>query len=154
MEKDDDLERLAKKAVSEKQNKKADTELRKYISDTYEVKNHRQITFILEYIKTGVQYKAYQKAYGEYISNASASVMACNLLKEMKFQVVDFLDNSGHSIGVLMETLETLRMSDPKEYIKYMLKLRGLDIQKTEVSGSLELPGIVINTFKTEEEDD
>jgi len=136
----DPLEEKATEAVSNRQNKKADKELALYLEDKYNISSKKHIAFFVEYIKTGVAYKAYQNVYGEHINMNSAAVMANRVLKKAKFSISDFLDNTGHGIESMMEVLETLKESDPKEYLKYTVKLRGLDTQKVEHSGKIELP--------------
>ena len=142
----DALEQAAIKAVANKQNHKAEKELKDFIQETYKIDDKREIAFILQFIKTGKSYKSYQAVYGEHITMGSAAVLANRILNKAKFKIADFLDNSGHSIGEMMEVLETLKNDDPKEYIKYMLKLRGLDKQNIELSGEVSVPIINIVT--------
>jgi hypothetical protein len=130
----DVLEQKAIQAVSDRQNKKQDLELKKWIDENYKIEDKKEIAFILEYIKCRVAYKAYQKVYGEHINKNSAGVSAHRILKKAGYNISDFLENSGHSVTSMMEVLDELRDSDPKEYMKYATKLHGLDTQKVEMS--------------------
>jgi hypothetical protein len=144
----DELLDKATEVVAERQNKKQDLELRKFIEEKYTFENKKEVAFVLEYIKQGVAYKAYQKVFGEHINNNSAAVSAHRILKKGDFKISDFLDFSGNSITTMMEVLERLKDDDPKEYLKYTVKLHGLDQQKIEHSGSIQLPIINIITEK------
>ncbi len=140
----DELQEAAIRVVSSKQNRRTDKELSLYIQETYDIKDKREIAFFLEFIKSGKAYKSYQSVYGEHISKGSAAVSANRLLKKAKFKISDFLDHSGHSIAETMEVLDKLKETEPKEYMKYIVKMRGLDQHKVEHSGSIQMPIINI----------
>lgn len=132
----DNLLEKATKAVSDKQNKIAEKDIADYLNSIYNFENKRELAFIIEYIKSGIAYKAYQKIYGEHITNGGAAVLANRILNKVKFRITDYLNLTGNGIESMMEALQTLKTSDPKEYLKYMTKLHGLDVQKTELTGS------------------
>lgn len=136
-------------------------DLYEYIKDKYNIKEVKQIDFIIEWISSSCYaYTAYKKIYGpdykakkgKVMPTGSAKSSASRLLSSVNFGMQDYLDLRGHGLDVMMDVLTVLRKTEPKEYMKYILKLRGLDTQNVKMSGSVEIPGLVINTYKTEEE--
>ena len=123
-------------------------ELKTHIQETYNITNHKHLQFLLIYFLTGCfAYKAYQQVYPG-CKLESAKTAASNLITRYNIPAVTILDVAGHGVDTMMQTLTTLRKSNPDAYMKHILKMRGLDQKKVEVSGSIQLPIINIITEK------
>lgn len=131
----------------------AKQQLQQYLAENFpHVSDTKQIEFLLEYMITGQAARSYMKVYKNENYNSSA-VLANRILKKVKFNVSDMLDATGHTIERLFQAITTLETQDPKEYVKYMMKLRGLDIQKQEIEHSGQIAA-TIYTSSIEDLDD
>lgn len=133
-----------------------DIDLFQYLNKKYTITESRQMEFIIEWILSQKEaYKAYKKVYGPAYKQkykkempiGSAKSMASRLLSNVNFDLKDYMSFRGHGLDRMMDSLETLYKTDPKEYLKYTTKLHGLDIVKTEHSGKIEIPTININMY-------
>lgn len=111
-------------------------DLRKYIKEkgiTY--RKHQD--FLIEYINNnGNATKAYKSTINSSVSDASAAVMGCNILK--KLNIDDLLDYSGHGPDKMMRAMERLYKEDPKEYMKYQSKFRKLDESSIQINHTVD----------------
>lgn len=133
-----------------------DIDLFNYLNDKYAIPTSKQMEFVIEWITSGkkayVSYKKiYNKSYkvkhGKDMPISSARASSSRLLKTVNFELSDYLNLRGHGLDRMMDSLETLYKTDPKEYMKYSVKLHGLDIIKNEISGQIIIPPITINMY-------
>lgn len=123
-----------------------ETDLKKYIKEKFpDVRDKKQIAFFIKFIITGKAQASYMAVYPDAKKN-SASVLACNLLKNVNFTASDWLDFAGHTIESVTEALDSLKQSNPDAYLKHVIKLKQLDVQKIEHTGAITIPDITIIT--------
>lgn len=130
--------------------KREPTELQRYIAENYQIQNKNKLAFIIEFIKTGKMKDSYLKFHPN-VTDASARAMASKFLRDINFTVSDFLDVAGHDVESITEALDRLKATDPDKYLNHVEKLRKLDVQKVEHSGTITLPGLNITTTADDE---
>lgn len=125
--------------------KRQPTELEKYIAENFEIQNKNKLAFMMEFIKTGKMKASYKKFHPD-VTDASARAMASKFLRDINFKVSDFLDVAGHDVESITDTLDELRERDPDKYLNHVERLKKLDVQRVEHSGTISLPGLNITT--------
>ena len=121
------------------------SELERYIAENYQVRNKSKLAFLIEFIKTGKMKASYKKFHPD-VTDGSAAAMASKFLKDINFTVSNFLDVAGHDVESITAALDELKATDPDKYLNHVEKLKKLDVQKVEHSGTISLPGLNITT--------
>ena len=123
--------------------------IKRHILDKYpDIKDKKHIDFYVEFMMTGNAYKSYQKIYSPEMSMGVAATLAGRLLKKVELNFTEFLDIAGHTDDKIAEALDELFEKDVDKYLKHITKLKQLEIQKVEHSGSIELPTVNVITEK------
>ena len=138
----------AENAVTTHANRKALKYLKSEMKEEFSNITKKELDFYLEFIMTGKAYRSYQKAFGEEMNRATSAVLANRLLKKVKINFLDFLDYAGHGPDKIAEALDSLFEKDKDQYLKHITKLKQLDVQKIEHSGSIQMPTINIVSEK------
>jgi hypothetical protein len=111
--------------------------LRDHLEKEYEITNPAYVKFFYYYINNGfVAYDAYMRAF-EIENKRSAQVMGSKLLRNIDF--TKLLDLSGHGVDAINDALERLKIKKPDKYLHFQSKFRGMDTQKIEHSGQVNV---------------
>lgn len=121
-----------------------DTQLREAIKEAYPNMSDSQLIFFASYIENGMNGTAAYKALHPKVSRNVAAVQARRILSEIPFASI--LDIMGLGVESIRDALVDLQRDDPKSYLKYQMKLRGLDKTQVELSGEVAMPIINIVT--------
>jgi len=140
----DVLQNKAQQAVDASHTEKV---MRAFLKEKYNIKNKRHIEFFIEFMKSGVAYKAYMKVYAPTMANNVARVMASKLMKQYDISFEDWLDYAGHGTDSINEALSALKDKNPDDYLKHITKLKQLDVKKVHVSGEIKMPKVIIEGY-------
>ena len=120
-------------------------------SDVFENLNAKQARFFILFLNSGRIGDSYREAFSRPdMEIKNACILGSRLLKKAKFDLADFLEIMGHDDLKLSNALDKLYNEDANQYLNHIEKIRGLDLKKMELSGSIQLPVINIVTSKDE----
>lgn len=140
----DSLKDKAKEVITNDANIKALKYVKKELKEQNANVTKKELDFYIEFMMTGKAYSSYKKVFDENMSRATAAVLANRLLKKVRISFVDYLDFAGHGPDKIAEALDKLFEKDPDKYLTHITKLKQLDVQKIQHSGSIEIPVINI----------
>lgn len=110
-----------------------------WLREEYNIKDEKQLAFVLEYIKTRKVAESYKSVYGQKMNTNVAAASASRVLRKVKFSIIDILNLTGHGQESITEALNKLKKESADKYLNHMEKLHKLDIQRVEHSGQLTI---------------
>ena len=107
----------------------------------------KELQFILNLMKGMPMYKAYMDVAGvKTTSLRAAKNQAYRWARKLNIDFQELLEYSGHGTVEICEALDNLKERDEDAYLRHITKLKKLDVQRVEHSGSIQIPTINIVT--------
>lgn len=113
----------------------------------------KEFDFVANLLKGYSGWQAYQLATGTTTQIASAKNQATRWARKLNLSFEELLEFAGHGVDQISETLDQLKTKDPDAYLRHIIKLKKLDVQKIELSGKVDVPIPIINIITEKKPD-
>jgi hypothetical protein len=147
----DELKKKAQEAVDDKIYNK---DIKAYIKERWSDLKPKEVHFLMYLMKGYPGWKSYMMAQGTETSIEAAKVQAYRWTRKLDVSFDELLEFSGHGTDQIAEALTNLKAKDEDAYLRHIIKLKKLDVQKIEHSGQIGTYQIEFTDEPVEDEDE